>query len=155
MSTNTTLTVAALARQVGLRPDPVRYYERVGLPAAPARSPAGYRVYDQTAAVRLRLIKGAQRAGLRLRQIAELLAVIDQGQCPCGHTQALLVRRLGEVDAELARLRVLRETLAGLLTQAPAASCPEDTAEGWWCVQAFTQEGGDDGGVPELRLPVR
>jgi len=30
-----------------------------------------------------------------------------------------------------------------------------ETAEGW-CVQAFAREGGDgDGGVPELRLPVR
>src|SRR4029450_11231466 len=59
------LTVSALADTVGLSADTVRYYERVGLLPEPARSAAGYRLYDQTAVGRLRLIKGAQRAGLR------------------------------------------------------------------------------------------
>jgi DNA-binding transcriptional MerR regulator len=63
------LTVSVLAGQVGLSADTVRYYERVGLLPEPARSAAGYRLYDPTAIDRLRLIKGAQRAGLRLREI--------------------------------------------------------------------------------------
>ena len=84
------LTVSALAGQAGLSADTVRYYERVGLLPEPARSAAGYRLYDQAAVSRLRLIKGAQRAGLRLREIGELLQVADQGQCPCGHTETLL-----------------------------------------------------------------
>lgn len=138
MSTITSaLTVSALAREAGVSPDAVRYHERLGLLPAPARSPAGYRRDDQAAVARLRLVKGAQRAGLRLREIAELLAVIDQGQCPCGHTQRLLTRRLAEVDAELAWLHALREALAGVLAQAPATGCPADTAEGWWCVQTW------------------
>jgi DNA-binding transcriptional MerR regulator len=145
MSTN--LTVSALATQVGLSPDAVRYYERCGVLPAPTRSPAGYRLYDHTAVQRLRLVRGAQRAGLRLREIAELLAVIDQGRCPCGHTETLLTQRLAEVDAELERLHALRDTLAGLLTQAPAASCPDDTAEDWWCVQTFSARGGDSDAV--------
>ncbi|HEX8134153.1 MAG TPA: MerR family transcriptional regulator [Actinomycetes bacterium] len=90
------LTVSALADQAGLSADTVRYYERVGLLPKPARSAAGYRLYDQTAVGRLRLIKGAQRAGLRLREIGELLQVADQGQCPCGHTETLLRERLAE-----------------------------------------------------------
>jgi MerR HTH family regulatory protein len=61
------LTVSVLAGQVGLRPDAVRYYERLGLLPLPARSRAGYRLYDQATVDRLRLIKGAQRVGLRLR----------------------------------------------------------------------------------------
>ena len=81
------LTVSALADQAGLSPDTVRYYERVGLLPEPACSAAGYRLYDQAAVGRLRLIKGAQRAGLRLREIGELLQVADRGQCPCGHTE--------------------------------------------------------------------
>jgi DNA-binding transcriptional MerR regulator len=91
------LTVSALADTVGLSADTVRYYERVGLLPEPARSAAGYRLYDQTAVGRLRLIKGAQRAGLRLREIGELLQVADRGQCPCGHTETLLRERLAEV----------------------------------------------------------
>jgi DNA-binding transcriptional MerR regulator len=128
------LTVSALADQVGLSPDTVRYYERVGLLLKPARSAAGYRLYDQAAVGRLRLIKGAQRAGLRLREIGELLQVADQGQCPCGHTETLLRERLAEVRAELARLQALEAELTRLLEQHPDPACPDMTAAAaWWC----------------------
>ena len=130
------LTVSALAGQVGLSADTVRYYERVGLLPEPARSAAGYRLYNQDAVGRLRLIKGAQRAGLRLREIGELLQVADQGQCPCGHTETLLQERLAEVRAELERLRALEADLTRLLERRSDPSCPEATttaAARWWC----------------------
>jgi MerR family transcriptional regulator, mercuric resistance operon regulatory protein len=117
------LTVSGLASRVGVSPDAVRYYERLGLLAAPARSAAGYRRYDEGAVQRPRFVKGAQRVGLRLREIAELLQVVDRGQCPCGHTEALLRERLAEVDAELARLGALRGELVRLLAQAPGEAC--------------------------------
>jgi DNA-binding transcriptional MerR regulator len=129
------LTVSALADTVGLSADTVRYYERVGLLPKPARSAAGYRLYDQAAVGRLRLIKGAQRAGLRLRDIGELLQVADRGQCPCGHTKTLLRERLAEVQAELARLQALETELTRLLEHYPDPACPETVtaAADWWC----------------------
>jgi len=129
------LTVSALAGQVGLSADTVRYYERVGLLPEPTRSAAGYRLYDQDAVARLRLIKGAQRAGLRLREIGELLQVADKGQCPCGHTEALLRDRLTEVRTELERLRALEADLTRLLEQDPDSCCPETSTAvvTWWC----------------------
>jgi DNA-binding transcriptional MerR regulator len=129
------LTVSALATQAGLSADTVRYYERVGLLPPPDRSAAGYRLYDQDALGRLRLIKGAQRAGLRLREIGELLQVADRGQCPCGHTESLLRGRLAEVQAELDRLRSLEAELTRLLERQPDSPCPEisTAAASWWC----------------------
>ncbi len=150
------LTVSNLAARAGVSPDAVRYYERLGLLPPPSRSAAGYRRYDRGAVERLRFVKGAQRFGLRLREIGELLEVMDRGQCPCGHTEALLRERLAEVDAQLDRLAALRGELDRLLVERPERACTADTAEGWWCVQAFSHEGGEsDGGVSELRLPVR
>ena len=129
------LTVSAPADRAGLSPDTVRYYERVGLLPEPARSAAGYRLYDHAVVGRLRLIKGAQRAGLRLREIGELLQVADRGQCPCGHTETLLRERLAEVRAELDRLRTLEADLVGLLERQPDPACPDMTigAALWWC----------------------
>ena len=151
------LTVSALAALAGLSADTVRYYERLGLLPTPPRNAAGYRLYDGPAVERLRFIKGAQRVGLRLREVRELLEVMDRGRCPCGHTQALLQQRLTEVDAELARLGGLRAELARLLAQGAQQACQAVTAAEWWCVQEFSQgQGGDgDGGVSWLRLPVR
>src|SRR6266536_1583125 len=96
-----TLNVSTLARQVGIRPDTLRYYERVGLLPPPLRSPAGYRQYDPAIVERLRFIRGAQQFGLRLREIADLLAVRDRGACPCGHAEALVRQRISELDAEM------------------------------------------------------
>jgi len=133
------LTVSNLGAEVGLSADTVRYYERLGLLPAPARTAAGYRQYGADAVERLRFIKGAQRVGLRLREIGELLAICDQGLCPCGHTEALLRRRMAELDAQLAELRAVRAELARMVDDHPGAAC-EDTAVGrWWCEQEFIQ----------------
>ncbi len=126
------LRVAELASAVGVRPDTIRYYERAGLLPAPERTVAGYRSYGTAAVDRLRFIQGAQRLGLRLADIRALLAVRDTGTCPCGPAEDLLVRRLAEVDAEIARLVILRADMAAMVHALPAADCPPPSP-GTWC----------------------
>ena len=103
-------------------------------PSPPGRRPATGST-TRAPSDRLRLIKGAQRAGLRLREIGELLQVADQGQCPCGHTETLLHERLAEVHAELQRLHDLEADLNRLLERQPDPTCPDMTAgaAAWWC----------------------
>lgn len=126
------MSVSDLARRVGLRGDTIRYYERIGLLPPPARTPAEHRRYDDAAVDRLRFIQGAQRLGLRLREIGELLAVRDTGECPCGPAEVLLRRRVAEIDAELARLSGLRADLVAMADQLPGSACPDPTP-GTWC----------------------
>ena len=133
------LRVAELAAAVGVRPDTVRYYERVGLLPLPARTSGGYRSYEPAAVDRLRFIQGAQRLGLRLADIADLLAVRDTGVCPCEPAEQLLRRRLAEVDAHIAQLVALRAQMAAMAEALPAADCPAP-APGTWCPPT---EGGD------------
>lgn len=126
------LRVAELAKQVGVRPDTIRYYERTGLLAEPPRTASGYRAYPQTAAERVRFIQGCQRLGLRLKDIADLLSVRDTGVCPCEPAEQLLRRRIDELDAELARLSALRADLVGMVRTLPEGQCP-DISPGVWC----------------------
>jgi DNA-binding transcriptional MerR regulator len=133
------LRVAELAAMVGLSPDTVRYYERAGLLPPPARTAAGYRAYDAGAVDRLRFIQGAQRLGLRLRDIRDLLAVRDTGVCPCEPAEQLLRRRLADLDAEMARLAALRTEMVTMLEALPSEDCPPP-APGTWCPPG---EGGD------------
>ena len=109
------LTVSKLANQVGLSPDAIRYYERIGMLPHPERTPAGYRLYDEDAVERVRFVKGVQRLGLRLSEIRELLDIRDRGLCPCGHTEDLLRRRIGELDEEIERLGSLRAELVRMV----------------------------------------
>jgi DNA-binding transcriptional MerR regulator len=134
------LRVGELADAVGVAPDTVRYYEKAGLLPPPARTPAGYRAYDAGAVDRLRFIQGAQRLGLRLRDIADLLAIRDTGVCPCEPAEQLLRRRMAELDAEMTRLAALRAEMAAMADALPSAECPPPTP-GTWCPPAT--EGGD------------
>ena len=131
------LRVAELAALAGVSPDTVRYYERAGLLAPPPRTPAGYRYYPPSTVDRLRFVQGCQRLGLRLREIAELLAVRDTGECPCEPAEQLLRRRVDELDAELARLTALRADLVRMVSALPSGGCPEPSP-GTWCPPAGT-----------------
>jgi DNA-binding transcriptional MerR regulator len=125
------LRVGELAEAAGVASDTVRYYERVGLLQPPRRTAAGYRAYDTAAVDRLKFIQGAQRLGLRLREIADLLAIRDSGSCPCEPAEQLLRRRIAEVDAEMVRLAALRAEMAAMVDALPSAACPAP-APGTW-----------------------
>jgi DNA-binding transcriptional MerR regulator len=126
------LRVVDLAHAVGVASDTIRYYEKAGLLPAPQRTSAGYRAYDTAAIDRVEFIQGAQRLGLRLRDIRDLLAIRDTGVCPCEPAEQLLRRRLVELDAEMARLVALRAQMVQMIDALPAADCPPPVP-GTWC----------------------
>ena len=130
------LRVSEVAHRVGLTPATIRYYERLGLLPTPERTPSGYRQYDEDVGDRLRFIKGAQRFGLRLDEIRQLLDIQDQGQCPCGHTQELLRTRVSEVDEEMRRLRGLRQDLLQMIAR---ADCDAPASMSWPCAVDFIE----------------
>lgn len=126
------MSVVQLARVVGTSPDTIRYYERVGLLPPPARTAADHRRYESSAIDRLRFIQGAQRLGLRLREIRALLDVRDTGTCPCQPAEALLRDHITDIDRELARLSTLRAELVAMAGALTGPTCP-DPAPGTWC----------------------
>ena len=130
-----TLTVSEVAAQAGISPDAVRYYEKESLLAPPERSRAGYRLYAPDAVDRVRFIKCAQKMGLKLRQVRELLEVCDRGLCDCGHAAQIVAKRLDEVRAEIRELRQMEKALTRLRDGLTADTC------GWDC-GCPTSEGG-------------
>jgi len=129
-----TYTVSQLAAEVGSSADTLRYYERIGLLPEPPRTSGGYRRYDDSARDRLAFIRGAQRLGLTLADVRDLLAVRDTGDCPCEPAEEHLARRLAEVDAELARLSTLRDQMRAMLDGILARACPPPEP-GTWCAE--------------------
>ncbi|POM25769.1 Mercuric resistance operon regulatory protein [Actinomadura rubteroloni] len=148
------MSVGQLAARIGVRADTVRYYERAGLLPVPQRTSGEHRRYDQRDVDRLLFIRGAQRLGLRLAEIRELLVVREAGACACEPAESLLRRHVAEIDAEMARLAALRAELTGMLTQMPGPDCP-DPVPGTWCPPDMpTPKGGECADGPVLREPV-
>lgn len=90
-----------LARQAQVNPETLRYYEREGLLPIPERTEAGYRLYTDDDAKRVRFIKRAQALGFSLKEIKELLALkLDTSR------SASLVKRLTEQKIEDIEMKI-------------------------------------------------
>jgi len=124
------MTVSQLARRAGASADTVRYYDRLGLLGPADRTPSGYRQFDDDHVERMLFIHAAQQLGLTLAEIGELLKVREGGLCPCGRARDLLMAKLGEIEAHLAALTVMRDTITRLLDEGQSAdacwSCPPE-----------------------------
>ncbi len=123
-----------LAAAAGVNVQTLRYYERRGLLAEPDRTLGGHRVYAPGTVTMLRVIKAAQRLGFTLDDVADLLEAgrhrhrrrVEHG------LPARAAAKLTEVEAKLADLAVIRDTLraaldAGcedLMTCAETECCP-------------------------------
>lgn len=117
------LTVSQLGQRTGVSPDTLRYYERIGLIPPPERSHAGYRLYDDAAAERVRFIKRAQRFSLSLDAIRELLAIRERGACACDRTRGLLRERVAALDEQLAALHQLRGDIVSMIDDEEGKEC--------------------------------
>jgi DNA-binding transcriptional MerR regulator len=112
--------IGAIAAQAGVPIKTIRYYEDVGLLPKAQRTAAGYRLYAADAADRLQFIKKAQRLGLRLEDIKDILDLADRGRCPCGHVQQWLKRRLQELNQKIADLHLIERRVAAAIRR----GCP-------------------------------
>jgi DNA-binding transcriptional MerR regulator len=117
------MTVAGLARRVGVRPDTVRYYERVGLLPAPPRTAGDHRRYDDGAVDLMRFIQGVQRLGLRLadiRELVEMRAIVPRTRRSgraAGEDAAVLRRRCRTACVLLGRSQLGAGRLAWALPE--------------------------------------
>ncbi len=122
----TPMRIGQLARRAGVNPKTIRYYESIGLLPPPARQPSGYRTYREGDADRLAFVRRAQRFGLRLDQIGEILALRDRGERPCTFVLATVRAEVADLDRRIAELRAARRQLQELLGRAEALPASDD-----------------------------
>ena len=107
------MTISELARQVGLKPSAIRYYEDVGVLRRPART-SGQRRYDEGAAYRLAVVVRARQLGFTLDEIKELFFGFRPDATASQRWKLLTRRKLAELDEQLARIRAMQDVLLRL-----------------------------------------
>ncbi len=121
------LSIGEVASRVGLRASAIRFYERAGLLAAPARI-NGRRQYEAAIVQKIRLIQMAQQAGFTVSEIRALFYEFPVDTPPSARWQQLASHKLQEIDVLLNRINRMKT----LLERASRCECPtlEDCAEG-------------------------
>lgn len=115
----------------GVNTKTIRYYEGIGLLPDPERLPSGYREYTDDDVNRLGFIRTAQRLGLTLSEISEILAFRERAERPCDYVLGVLDRQVADLDRRMAEMAELRGELIALKGQADRL--PRDEAKACYC----------------------
>ncbi len=104
------LPIGEIARQAGIRPSALRYYESIGLMPRPNRV-NGRRRYDQGTVQMLRVVQLAQQAGFTVAEIQTLLHGFAPDTPPAARWQPLARQKLRELDTVIAHAQQMKRVL--------------------------------------------
>ncbi len=116
------MKIGELADRIAITTKSIRFYESIGLMPDPVRTPSGYRDYTEGDVERLTFIKTAQRLGLSLDEIREIIAFRDRGQQPCAYVAGVLRRQVADLDRRIGEMQALRDELTALEAKAASGS---------------------------------
>lgn len=119
------LAIGELGRLTGTKVETIRYYERIGLLAAPTRTAGNYRAYGPGHLNRLSFIRRSRDLGFSLGQVRVLLTLSDDRHQPCEAIDAIARQHLAEVDRKIADLRALRRELGNMIDQCRCGTVAE------------------------------
>lgn len=119
-------TIGAFATAAGVNVETIRFYQRRGLIAEPARDFGRIRRYSAADVARVRFVKSAQALGFSLDEIAGLLRLDDGTHCD--EARAAAEEKLVGVRRKLRDLQRIEAALDALVDECHATSgrvrCP-------------------------------
>ncbi|PLZ89668.1 heavy metal-responsive transcriptional regulator [Fischerella thermalis CCMEE 5198] len=99
------LQVGEVSHKLGLNPQTLYFYERIGLIPKPRRTESGYRLYEETDIERLAFITRAKALGLTLDEIKEVLLLQNGEAPPCHEIHSKLVSKVSQIEEAIAQLQ--------------------------------------------------
>lgn len=106
------LSIGEAARQAGIRPSALRYYESIGLLPVPERV-NGRRCYDESILQRLAVLQLAQKAGFTMAEIQTLFHGFTPDTPPAARWRMLAVEKMNELDKLIERAQQMKQFLEG------------------------------------------
>jgi DNA-binding transcriptional MerR regulator len=107
--------IGKLAELSGVKVPTIRFYEENGLLSSPRRTEGGQRRYDETAVHRLNFIRHARDLGFTVEDIRQLQALAERPSMPCDTAEEIARHHLQQVEAKMARLKLIRSELKRMI----------------------------------------
>lgn len=105
------ITIGEASKRSGVKVPTIRYYEGIGLLAAPSRSEGNQRSYEPADLRRLTFIRHARELGFEVDAIRTLLSLQDEPNQSCASADAIAKARLVEVEQRIRSLTALKAEL--------------------------------------------
>lgn len=118
---NKLMTVGQLAARTGLSIKAIRGLEGRGLIYTAGRSPANYRLFDESALWCAQVIRNLRSLGLTIKEIEQLAGVyLDRPEEPIGpHLAGLLERAERRIDERIRELEEVRGRMRAFRAERP------------------------------------
>ena len=104
-------SIGELSKRAKVKVPTIRYYEEMGLLAAPERTEGNQRRYDAAGLERLSFIKHARDLGFSIEAISELIELQGHPDRSCQAATDIALSKLSTVRAKIKRLRALEHEL--------------------------------------------
>ncbi len=121
----TTLSRGTLAKHSGVNIETIRYYEKEDLMPDPQRSAGGHRIYDQSHLKRLAFIRKTRELGFTIREVRDLLDLVDSEEYTCADVRDRTVVHLRDVEQKLRDLQKMKRTLDSMVSKCDGGLVPE------------------------------
>ncbi|WLT39072.1 heavy metal-responsive transcriptional regulator [Synechocystis sp. B12] len=110
------LTVSEVARKLGLNPQTLYFYERIGVVDHPQRNQSGYRVYQEKDLALLSFIRHAKDLGFSLEEIADILHLQSQQSLTCDEIYHKLASKILQLESGIKEMEKMRDDLSKILS---------------------------------------
>ncbi|WP_454745043.1 MerR family transcriptional regulator [Ciceribacter selenitireducens] len=128
--------IGELSRRAGVKVPTIRYYEQMGLIAAPDRSEGNQRRYERAELERLTFIRHARDLGFPIEAIRELLSLSGHPDEPCERADQIAREQLVEVREKIGRLQKLEQELDRIVSH-----CGNHTVGDCYVIRALSDHG--------------
>lgn len=108
------MNIGTVSDRSGVPAKTIRYYEDIGL-ITPLRAANGYRSFRETDLHKLAFLGRARALGFSIEDCRTLLALYEDETREAAQVKALAQEHLTAIDAKIAQLQSMRDTLAHLV----------------------------------------
>lgn len=119
------VAIGQLSRATGCNIETIRYYERIGILSDPPRSHGGHRIYGEDHVKRLHFVCRCRDLGFTLKQLRDLLTLVDETGHSCKEVKALTLDHLGSVQRKIGDLQRMEAVLTEMAARCDGGDLPD------------------------------